>query len=157
MVDVCTSDGTQRMSVMLQNAETVKLVGPAAAAAAEGLQGKGTLSQPLSSSNATAAQLSSQVTRGSNGSSSSSNQGSDNGGSNGTSNGTSMSSSNGSSTSAVPAHSVGSESKARKPSGRRWQTLSVSGIKPGDQVYVYRPQSAARHMGHAINEFIHEK
>ena len=46
---------------------------------------------------------------------------------------------------------------ARPGNSKGWRTLSVSSLQPGDKVLVYRPQSAARHMGHAVNEFIHEQ
>mmetsp|Transcript_14054 Transcript_14054/g.37474 ORF Transcript_14054/g.37474 Transcript_14054/m.37474 type:complete len:138 (-) Transcript_14054:73-486(-) len=56
-------------------------------------------------------------------------------------------------------HIARSESRISSGNGcsKAWRTLSVSALQPGDEVLVYRPNSAARHMGHAINEFIQEQ
>lgn len=41
--------------------------------------------------------------------------------------------------------------------GIGWRALSVSELQAGDEVLVHMPHTAARHMGVAIEEFVHEQ
>lgn len=138
-VGVRTADG-QTLSVMLQNAETVKLVGPQTSEHSRSVPHSVPSSSPTSPSSAAGAA--------SNESTASSSQGE----------GSEASSGSSSAEGRRGQQEVESDPSSSSSSNEKaWRTLSVSTLKEGDEVFVYRPKSAARHMGHAINEFIHEQ
>ena len=134
LVEVETRDGG-RHSLMLQNAETVKLVGP---------------QQP---------QPQRHTGDGSSSGSSSSSIGSGSGSGNSSGSSESMTvagdGSGCSSSGSGSSSSTGSGSSSSSGS-RSWRAISVSALQPGDCVYVLL-QAAARHTGIAIEEFVVEK
>ncbi|KAF5837718.1 3-dehydroquinate synthase-domain-containing protein [Dunaliella salina] len=188
MVGVRTGDGTC-LSVMLQNAETVKLVGPSSPAAQEGSGSSTGLTASMpgrSSANASsAADITNSLSRqGAGGGGSESREGASSAVNDcGVGNRADKVQGMGCSNSIASAQKQSGPDRTEFPDGSRdeagqstrmanadsmsssgsngdsktWRTLSVSALQPGDEVLVFRPKSAARHMGHAINEFIQEQ
>lgn len=121
-------------SVLLQNAETVKLVGlaPGGCAPQTGVEaGLGLTSSGSSSSS-----------RGS---------------SSGSSSGGGAESSQGSAQGDVESQQEGGPGRVDDHERRTWRVISVAALKPGDHVLLHRPATAARHMGIPIQEFIVEQ